>query len=101
MILKIFLIFGDLSLDDSYRINSYKKMCIVIGTIHLARIEQNSVRAFIKYTHKNIEYFSLPPLSLSLSLSLSLFLSLSLPLSFSLSLSLSRGQVNVYKNRNP
>jgi hypothetical protein len=29
MILGIFSIFGDLSLDDSYKINSYKKMCVL------------------------------------------------------------------------
>ena len=33
MILKTFLIFGDLSLDDSYKINSYKKMCVAYWPI--------------------------------------------------------------------
>ena len=31
MILKIFLIFGDLSLDDSYKINSCKKKCVMVS----------------------------------------------------------------------
>ena len=39
MILRIFLIFGDLSLDDTYKIHSYKKMCVIefnhyIGDTH-------------------------------------------------------------------
>ena len=31
IILKIFLIFGDLSLDDSYKLDSYKKKCVIVS----------------------------------------------------------------------
>ena len=34
MILRIFLIFGDLSLDDSYKLNSYKKKCVPTQNDH-------------------------------------------------------------------
>ena len=51
MIRSIFLIFGDLSLDDSYEINSYKKKCVLqfptkIDTDMEQRLEK-SKRVFI------------------------------------------------------
>ena len=34
MILRIFLIFGDLSLDDSYKLNSYRKKSVYYSQIY-------------------------------------------------------------------